>query len=295
MNREPKLLRTAEIALSDLTISDRLRPVTEAGVAQVVASVEQIGHITDAIQVREVRHKGKALILMAGAHRVAAAEALGHETIRANIWDCNDDQSRLFEIDDNLASRELTALERAVFMAERKRVYLRMYPETAAGVAGGKARQNSAIGIMPFAESTAEQFGKSRTWAERYTKIGEALIDQKDDLAGSPISRSFTDLAALAKAAPEKRAKLIDVIASTAPPTLRDAESRAGFSKQTPPDEEKKMRAMQTAWTRLSVRQKKAWIASLQDDEEVRLVSHDGRVLVDFLDFKIDLAEAATP
>jgi len=287
MAREPKLLRTVEIALADLTVSDRLRPVTGAGGAQVVTSVEQIGHFTDAIQVREVRHKNKALVLMAGAHRVAAAEQMKRETIRANVWDCNDDQAQLFEIDDNLASRELTALERAVFMAERKRVYLRIHPETAAGVAGGKARQNSASEIISFAEATAEQFGKSSRWAEMYVKIGETLTDQKDALATSPISRSFTELSALAKAEPKKRAKLIDVIVSTAPPSLRDAETRAGLAAKPTPDNEKKARAMEAAWSRLSSAQKKRWIAALVGAEEAELIEVDGRVLVDFTSFKV--------
>ena len=291
MAREPKLLRTEEIALANLMVSDRLRPVTSAGVAQVVTSVEQLGHFTDAIQVREVRHRDKALVLMAGAHRVAAAEQLEHDTIRANVWDCNDDQASLFEIDDNLASRELTALERGVFMAERKRVYLRMHPETAAGVAGGKARQNSATDIMSFAEATAEQFGKSERWARRYVAIGEALIDQKDALATSPISRSFTELTKLAKATPETRAKLIEVISSTAPPSLRDAEARAGLAKKAAPDNEKKSRAMEAAWGRLSATLKKRWIETLVRNEEIELIEDDGRVLVHFTGFKVGAPE----
>ncbi|HPT48548.1 MAG TPA: hypothetical protein PLM07_21900, partial [Candidatus Rifleibacterium sp.] len=55
------------------------------------------------------------------------------EEIAAHIWtDVTDDWARLMEVDDNLAGAEMNALDTAVFLAERKKVYEKLHPETKA-------------------------------------------------------------------------------------------------------------------------------------------------------------------
>ena len=289
MAREAKLIGTEAVAVDEIDISDRLRPVTGAGVAQLIASVEQLGHFTDPIQVRRVAHRDNALVLMAGAHRVEAAKAMGHETIRAQIWDCNDNQARLFEIDDNLASRELTALERAVFMAERKKVYLALYPETAAG--GDHGNQHTGgrqTELSSFCQVTAETLNISDRQVRKYVSIGEQLsADEAKVLMTSPIGTNLKELDRLVRARPDDRAKLFDAIKGSSPPSLREAKARTGLLPPTPPDEEKKMGAMDSAWIRLSAKLKKRWLLELLEKEEIALIDDDDRVLVDFLEFKL--------
>lgn len=117
-----------EVPVEDVIVRDRLRPVSEAGVAALLASIGELGVIKDAIHVR--RKKDGSLHLMAGAHRLSAARQLGWAMIPAKVWTCTDDWARLMEIDDNLAGSELTVLDTAVFLARRKQVYERMHPQT---------------------------------------------------------------------------------------------------------------------------------------------------------------------
>lgn len=106
---------------SDVKADNRLRPVSPAGVQAILASVAEIGRIKDPVHVRRSK---KGLTLMAGGHRMAAYAELGVEVADAWVWSgITDDDARLIEIDDNLAGAEMTALDTAVFLAERKRVY----------------------------------------------------------------------------------------------------------------------------------------------------------------------------
>ncbi|WP_159966781.1 ParB N-terminal domain-containing protein, partial [Profundibacterium mesophilum] len=109
----------------------RLRPVSEAGVLSLVASIGELGVMKDPIHVRRVPHRGGALELMAGGHRLEAARRLGWTDIPATVWTCSDDWAHLVEIDDNLGGSELGALDTAVFLAARKRIYEKLHPEAA--------------------------------------------------------------------------------------------------------------------------------------------------------------------
>lgn len=57
--------------------------------------------------------------LVAGAHRVEAARSLGWTRIEAVLVDGSPDEIRTMELEENLARAELTALDRARFLAAR--------------------------------------------------------------------------------------------------------------------------------------------------------------------------------
>ncbi|MDO6584814.1 hypothetical protein Q4543_04715 [Salipiger sp. 1_MG-2023] len=77
----------------------------------------------------------------------------------------------------------------ATFTAERKKAYLRKYPETAAGVAGGKARQGSAADNLSFAEDQASKTGVSPYPAS----VGNRLTTWTGRVVSLDAWRSLTD------------------------------------------------------------------------------------------------------
>lgn len=173
---EPKLIREGDLAFADVQFGDRLRPVSEAGVASLIASVETLGLIKDPIYVRQVRHRDKELVLMAGAHRLTAAQRMGWATIPMRIYECNDAWATLMEIDDNLASVDLSYLELAVVLAKRKVAYEKAFPETK----HGGDRKSAGYGenqtdIVSFCSTAAEKRGVSERHIRRLTLVGEAL------------------------------------------------------------------------------------------------------------------------
>ena len=218
--KEPTLLSINRVAVADVLTTGRLRPVSPAGVASLVASIRETGVMKDAIHVR--RKKDGSLHLIAGGHRLAAATALGWTEIEAKVWtDVTDDWARLMEIDDNLAGAEMNALDTAVFLARRKEVYERLHPETKQHVAGAAARWN-ASDIVSFASATAEKFGVSQRHVERMVAAGRALgPDQTAALRKAPRPVTLKDLTEIGKISDP--AERYDVVARLAAGNAKSA------------------------------------------------------------------------
>ncbi len=180
------------IPLREIVVGARMRPVTAAGVAQLVQSIRDLGRMTNPVQLRRL---DGGLLLLSGGHRLAAARELGWEAIPAKVVECTDAEAKLIEIDDNLASKGLCALELALFMAERKRIYEEMHPDATRGVAGAERRWKDAREMASFAAATAERFGRAVRWAERYAELGARLDrDAARDLMGTPVAGRLTEL-----------------------------------------------------------------------------------------------------
>lgn len=225
--REPKLLKVADVAIAEIEIGDRKRPVSAAGVASISQSIRETGVMKDEIIVRKVRHQGDKLRLIAGGHRLEAARSMGWETIPAKIYDCSDDWAELMEIDDNLSSVDLSALELSVFLADRKKVHLRAFPESARGGDRKSAdfRENQTDTVS-FCSTIAEKRGMSERNVRRYVEIGEHLTpDAARILAGSSIG--FKDLMALSKISAERQTEVASVYIGSKAKSIEEVDRAA--------------------------------------------------------------------
>ena len=247
-----------ELPVDDIQMGTRLRPVSKAGVEAIKASITELGVMKDAIHVRKHKRGGK-IELLAGAHRLTVAQELDWPTIKVVCWDCNDDFARLMEIDDNLAGAELTALDTAVFLAERKRVYEKLHPETRSGVAGGLARHGLANDTMSFAAATAEKFGISVRQVERIVRAGGSIeTDDAHRLRSSGRPVTLNDLTELAKIGDvSERYRVIDLLAEGKVKSAKDARKTWASEQNrgvTPPmnNTEKTWQRLQDAWKRAS-------------------------------------------
>lgn len=141
--------------------SDRLRGLDEAAVQAMAASMSECG-LVQPVTVRRNPDGSNKPRLVAGRHRVAAALLLKWTEIRVEWRVLSNQEARLEEIDENLIRAELTALDRAVFLAERKRVYEELHPETAHG--GDRKRKPKSL---------EDQVANLATWS-RYSKDAAA-------------------------------------------------------------------------------------------------------------------------
>lgn len=201
--KSPTLQMTGLVPLADIDTGDRLRPVSEAGVQSIMASIEEVGVMKDPVHLR--RKKGGQLVLIAGGHRMEAARRLGWSEIEAKVWvDVTDDWSRMMEIDDNLAGAELTPLDTAIFLARRKEVYERLHPEAKAknGAALAAARWDAAdiVSVASFSKVTAEKFGIDERHVRRLVAAGSRLSGKHIQLLRSaPQAITLKDLSDLSK------------------------------------------------------------------------------------------------
>lgn len=220
-----KLIEITELPIRQIDVAQRLRPVSEVAVISLMASIEEIG-LQSEIHVRRVRHQGGKLKLIAGGHRLEAVSRLGCTSIMAKVWDCTDDWATMAEIDDNLAHTDLAPLDLAVFLAARKEVYERLYPEAKHGGSRGNqhtgGRQND---ILSFCQSTAESRDMSKRQIERLVSVGQALDRNAiSQLRRAPNKVTLTDLQAIAKCGdPADRSMICTALADGTAKTAADA------------------------------------------------------------------------
>jgi ParB/RepB/Spo0J family partition protein len=158
--------RVTKIRVVDIVVAPkRMRKLREDKVASIAESIAVQG-LLEPIAVRPRGPTNYWLVF--GRHRLEAVRKCGHTHIRAAILDgLNADAALLAEIDENLMRAELSPAERALHLAERKRVYEKLHPKTRRGVAGAEAKHGRASDRMSFAESTAKATGKSKRTIQR--------------------------------------------------------------------------------------------------------------------------------
>jgi ParB family transcriptional regulator, chromosome partitioning protein len=173
-----KDLIVKEIALGDIEIGERVRLVDPAHVAILKESIEEHNGLILPIEVRKV---GDTYRLVSGAHRLAAFNALGWPKIPAVVRRMKDNnEARLREIDENLVRHELNPLDRAMFLAERKRIYDEQHPDTKNGgdrksAVFKRKNQSAKVAIWSFADDTAEQTGLGKRTIYRFLDIANNL------------------------------------------------------------------------------------------------------------------------
>ena len=183
-----------QIPLRDIRRGLKHRAINENTVAALMESLPAAGQISpiivkEACIMRERLESGYRLI--AGNHRLTAAERLGWDTIEADIWpaDTHAVKLELIEVDENLCRAELTAAEKAKAIKLRKILWesLREHENSSGNqsstrIVGYKQPPEKEKG---FAASTAAITGMSKQAINQYLKIAETLGDALETLQGT--------------------------------------------------------------------------------------------------------------
>jgi len=196
-----------EIEIARIAVPRRLRRIDDAWVAALAANIAEHG-LHQPVTVRRFADDSGVdqpdrYVLVAGAHRLAAVGSLDRVTVTAEVVDVDDLTARLIEIDENLFRRELSVLDRAKFLAERKALYQELHPETKRGKAGAAARWGMQTTALSFASDTAERIGLTGRTVDRYVALWAKLEPvARDALELHPIANNASELKALAKLPP---------------------------------------------------------------------------------------------
>ncbi len=263
----PKTLR-----IDTIDASDRLRPVEPSHVALIAASIEERG-LEQPIIVRPV---GDGYKLTIGAHRLAAAKELGWTELQVGsqviIREEDDLDAKISEIDENLARHELNALDRALFLAERKRVY----EEKQRGRGRGGDRksdkfreeiksQSLRIDLSPrFTEEAAERVGLSERTVQLALRIASGLDrEAMQALRGTRIERNQAELLALVDLTVAQQRAAAKEIASGIK-TVREARVTIGVDKPVSDDPQgRAYAALLAAWAKADAKTKKAFLKDI--------------------------------
>lgn len=208
-----KVIETGSFPIADIQIGDRIRDVNEAKVAIMAESIKAVG----VLQAIEIVRLGNQHVLVFGAHRLAACKLLDMTHIPASIVECETDKPdleiRLRECVENVGREELSALDRAGHLAELKRVYEELYPDSRRGVAGGKKRQNSATAIFAVADEIASRAGLSERTFYAAVSLWNGLTPEiRKALKGTWIADNGAQLAQLSKVEEKKQGKVLALL-----------------------------------------------------------------------------------
>jgi ParB family chromosome partitioning protein len=165
--------------------------------------------------------------IIAGHRRVAACRALGLKRIPAIVLAGGTIQQRLAAIDENLCRKDLNALERGEWLAERKVLYEELHPEArqggAPGIAGG-GKKTKPPGSGGFVPDTAVRTGRGRSTISEEVKIATIAQEVRDKLRTTAVANRKGDLLRLAKCAPKEQERIAERIVEGASRSVREAQ-----------------------------------------------------------------------
>ena len=180
------------IKINDVVISSRKRKLNEDKVKELAESMNLLGQL-EPITIT------KDNVLIAGWHRLEAAKLLGWDEIKAELFDGNEIECELAEIDENLMRNDLTILEQGEHLARRQELIGRNV--------GRYAKSNGST-VLPL-KTTAEiakDIGLSETSAQRRMQAARNIVPEvKEAIRNTEIANSTTQLLQLARLAPAEQ------------------------------------------------------------------------------------------
>jgi len=211
--------RVELVPLDQIVVHERFTELDEER-AKAIADTMRDGRLLQAIGLSSDG------VLVWGRHRLRAAELIGWASIPARRMPylSTDPRALIDQLDENLARRQLSAVEEASLLAKRKPIWEKLHPETRRGVNGGKRREadltdklavrSDPAEVKSFAADAAEKTGKSPRSVRRAVEIGTKLDkDVVRKLSKLPeIADNAQELRRLSKLAPDMQHAVVDSI-----------------------------------------------------------------------------------
>ncbi|RWE52200.1 ParB N-terminal domain-containing protein [Mesorhizobium sp.] len=208
-----------KIAISAIDIPTgrrRLDPAWVETLADLFSNQGQLSPI-------EVIADGTRFRLVFGHHRLAAAKSLGWAEIDAITKDAeafaNQAEITLREITENLARRELSALDRAVDIARWREIYEATH---LLNKKGGRPRklsedETSLKFETSFSEAAQKVLGISRAAIFRSLQIASIEAEVRELIALHAIADNQSELQALAAQQPARQADIAALLTAASP------------------------------------------------------------------------------
>ena len=207
----PSRAEISKISSRELT---RLRPADPDEVAKLIISMGKLGQLHP-ITIYESPNEAKGryfYVLVAGLHRLKAAEQLGWSEIDVKIVAAA--EARTIQVEENLCRADLTALDRAVAVREWRREWESKHGEIP--LQGGRPAKNCEK-LAQFSKQMlggswsaqlADQMGCSRRSVMLSNKISQIDESLREALRGTPYADNQALLLKIAKIHPDRQAEI---------------------------------------------------------------------------------------
>lgn len=258
-------LGVRQATIAAIEVPTRLRSVDPSAASALAENIAERG-LLQPIVVRPKPGKPEAFILVAGAHRLEAVKELGWEDVTCRVVKADDLVARLFEIDENLVRRDLSVLDEAKFLAERKAIYERLHPETKRGAQGGRGGKKNETDSESFSKTIAGRMGRSDRHIRRRVALWNALDPRvREQLELHPVADDAGQLLALAKQSATTQRSIASRIVGGTAGTVGEALKIAQPGKVVSPPEEQ-FNALKRAWNRAGKAARKKFLRFIEEE-----------------------------
>lgn len=266
------------IATAQIDASDRLRPVEQSIVDGYAGIAEErmAAGLSPLIQPIVVRSSGDGYKLTAGANRLAALASLGVDrlTVGSDVIIRDEDSlsARKSEIYENLAQPGMTALDRAIFLAEAKKI-----ADAERGETRGRMRKDQqfkdikksqTFGIISserFSKVAASRLGLSESSIKEAIHIVKAIDPLViPDLRGTMIEDNQNELKQLAAVDHKIQRNVVAAIKGGEVKTVAQARVAIGVDKPKTDDLQARVYAdLLDRWSKASNKTKRQFMADV--------------------------------
>ncbi len=213
-----KLVEHGSVLIVDIEVADRLRSIDVDWVKGLAETIKVSG-LQNPIELALV---GNKLRLVSGAHRLAAFQLLGLPSIPARVVEAETDQPalemRMDEIVENIARRELSALDRAAHVAELKQIYVKLHGETRGGDRKTEKSKRQTLPFWSLSDEVSTKMGLSertvRADAELFAGLSPA---SRKAVVGTFLADNRAQLATLAKQPHDDQKALLKILLAAEP------------------------------------------------------------------------------
>lgn len=214
-----------------------MRDLDEGKVLELMQSYEQVG-VINPISVDEEH------TLIAGAHRLEAAKNLGWTKIEAKVFNQEDLQRELIEIDENLIRNELCYVAVGEHLKERERILDSL----------GKRRQRGSNQYADDKETyttdeLATRIGDSNKMYRLKRQVADLVPEVRNALRGTDYARrNLNDLLNLTRQSPSIQRRVGELVKEDSRQTLRFHIDTANIEVTTDRDKSQLVAELKEKW-----------------------------------------------
>lgn len=258
------------IPLAAIRIGERARPVNEESAQVIAASIAERGLINP-ITVRSTpaaNHGETPYTLVAGGHRLRAAQINGQSEIEAIVVKADATEAQLLEISENLYRNELSMLDRALFVLK----FREMWEEKNGKIGRGGDRRSKGnnyplifTGGRELSAQVQDRFGFGCETFKLVNRIGQNLHPSlRDAVRGTDAEDDQKLLLKLAKLPPSEQAGLAAALKFEP-----DVHKHLALDKASKPalnPDVKALEALRTAWKAAPEQVRQQFLAEISDN-----------------------------
>ena len=226
-----------QIPVTAVVVGSRMRQLSEEKVLELMQSYEEIG-VINPISLDE------DLFLMAGFHRLEAARNLGWETIEAKIFNHEDLQRELIEIDENLIRNELCYVGEAEHIEKREQIL----------ESQGKRKQRGSNQYADdddtlTTDELATRLGTTNSMYRKKRQLASLEPELRDALRGTEYGRkNLNDLLNLSRHAPQIQRRVGQLAKEDPKQTLKFHIDTASIENHTDRDKSQLVAELKEKW-----------------------------------------------